>query len=100
MIRHILLIKFKQDTTSSQIEELMALFTSMVNNVDGVVGVEWGPNNSPEGKNKGYTHSVLMTFADEAGRENYLPHPEHDALKEVFRPILEDIVVFDYQPIS
>ncbi|EJN6830026.1 Dabb family protein, partial [Vibrio cidicii] len=26
----------------------------------------------------------------------YLPHPEHDALKQVFRPLLEDIVVFDY----
>lgn len=39
-----------------------------------------------------------MTFADEAGRENYLPHSEHDALKNVFRPILDDIVVFDYQP--
>ncbi|EPF2931244.1 Dabb family protein, partial [Vibrio navarrensis] len=24
------------------------------------------------------------------------PHPEHDALKQVFRPLLEDIVVFDY----
>ncbi|GAL21185.1 stress responsive alpha-beta barrel domain protein Dabb [Vibrio maritimus] len=37
-----------------------------------------------------------MTFRDEAGRQNYLPHPEHNALKKVFRPILEDIVVFDY----
>ncbi|WP_117234826.1 Dabb family protein [Vibrio maerlii] len=98
MIRHILLIKFKQDTSNTQIEELMALFTSMTNKVDGVVGVEWGANNSPEGKNQGYTHSVLMTFADESGRANYLPHPEHDALKGVFRPILEDIIVFDYQP--
>ncbi|EHA1127776.1 Dabb family protein, partial [Vibrio navarrensis] len=25
-----------------------------------------------------------------------LPHPDHDALKQVFRPLLEDIVVFDY----
>ncbi len=57
---------------------------------------EWGENDSPEGKNQGLTHSVLMTFADEAGRQNYLPHPEHDALKQVFRPLLEDIVFFDY----
>nr|CAA6827664.1 MAG: Unknown protein [uncultured Thiotrichaceae bacterium] len=27
---------------------------------------------------------------------NYLPHPEHDALKAVFAPLLEDIVVLDY----
>ncbi|HFG1907988.1 TPA: Dabb family protein, partial [Vibrio cholerae] len=53
-------------------------------------------NDSPEGKNQGYSHSVLMTFSDEKGRQNYLPHPEHEVLKKFFRPLLEDIVVFDY----
>ena len=97
MIRHILLIKFKQSAELSQIDDLRALFESMSNKVEGVVSVEWGLNDSPENLNQGYTHSVLMTFANEEGRQNYLPHPEHDILKEVFRPLLEDIVVFDYQ---
>lgn len=96
MIRHILLIKFKETSMLSEIEKLKGLFESMPERVEGVVSVEWGINDSPEGKNKGYTHSVLMTFADEAGRQNYLPHAEHEALKQVFRPLLEDIVVFDY----
>lgn len=68
----------------------------MPTKVEGVDSVEWGLNDSPEGKNKHYTHCVMMTFVDEAGRDRYLPHPEHDVLKEIFRPILEDIVVFDY----
>jgi len=97
MIRHILLIKFKQDAQSTEIEKLRALFEQMPNKIEGVLEVEWGLNDSPEGKNQGFTHSVLMTFVDEAGRQNYLPHPEHDALKDVFRPLLEDIIVFDYQ---
>jgi len=97
MIRHILLIKFKPNAEQSEIDKLRILFEQMPVKVEGVVGVEWGLNDSPENKNQGYTHSVLMTFADEAGRQNYLPHPEHDALKEVFRPLLEDIIVFDYQ---
>ena len=97
MIRHILLIKFKDSTEHSQVDDLKGLFDEMPNKVDGVVSVEWGINDSPEEKNKGYTHSVLMTFSDEEGRQNYLPHPEHEALKDVFRPLLEDIVVFDYQ---
>ncbi|WP_323078440.1 Dabb family protein, partial [Aeromonas hydrophila] len=42
------------------------------------------------------THSVLMTFADEAARQRYLPHPDHDALKAIFRPVLERIIVLDY----
>ncbi|MEZ8102339.1 Dabb family protein [Vibrio bivalvicida] len=97
MIRHILLIKFKQDAEQSEINKLRTLFEQMPAKIEGVVEVEWGLNDSPENKNQDYTHSVLMTFADEAGRQNYLPHPEHDALKEVFRPLLDDIIVFDYQ---
>ncbi|MGY3569861.1 Dabb family protein [Vibrio paucivorans] len=97
MIRHVLLIKFKDDASNAEIEKLKGLFELMPEKVEGVISVEWGENDSPEGKNKGFTHSVLMTFSDEEGRQNYLPHPEHDALKEVFRPLLEDIVVFDYQ---
>lgn len=96
MIRHILLIKFKPNASPQQIEELKNSFLSMPTKVEGVDSVEWGLNDSPEGKNKHYTHCVMMTFADEAGRDRYLPHPEHDVLKEIFRPILEDIVVFDY----
>lgn len=97
MIRHILLIRFKQHVTSSEIANLKCLFEDIPSKIEGVSSVEWGINNSPEEKNQGYTHSVLMTFTDEDARQRYLPHPEHDALKVVFRPILEDLIVFDYQ---
>ncbi|MCQ8866842.1 Dabb family protein [Vibrio splendidus] len=96
MIRHILLIKFKENAEASEVQKLKMLFEAMPNKVEGVTSVEWGLNDSPENKNQGYTHSVLMTFADEEARQNYLPHPEHDELKDVFRPLLEDIIVFDY----
>lgn len=96
MIRHILLIKFKPTALESEVVKLRALFESMPSTIEGVVSVEWGENDSPEGKNQGYSHSVLMTFADEEARERYLPHPAHKALKVVFRPLLEDIIVFDY----
>lgn len=96
MIRHILLIEFKATATASDINKLKASFESMPAKVEGVHSVEWGLNDSPEGKNKHYTHAVLMNFVDTAGRDSYLPHPEHDELKKLFGPILEDIVVFDY----
>ncbi|PXA05062.1 stress protein [Coraliomargarita sinensis] len=96
MIRHLLLIQFKDNATTEQIDEVEALFRAIPDKVDGVVSTEWGLNDSPEGKNKNFTHAVLMDFADEAGRHNYLPHPEHEALKAVFKPLVEDIIVFDY----
>ena len=68
MIRHILLIKFTDSVTPEQIEQVEALFDAIPSKVEGVVSTEWGVNNSPEHKNQGYTHSVFMSFADEAGR--------------------------------
>lgn len=97
MIRHILLIKFKGSVKPLDIETAKALFETIPEKIEGIESVEWGLNDSPENLNKGFTHSVLMTFVDENARQNYLPHPEHDALKAVFVPLLEDIVVFDYQ---
>ncbi|MDN3612478.1 Dabb family protein [Vibrio ostreicida] len=96
MIRHILLIQFKDNADPQHIARLKESFLSMPQTIEGVVDTEWGKNDSPEGKNKHYTHCVMMTFADEAARQRYLPHPDHDQLKSLFRPLLEDIIVFDY----
>ena len=92
----LLLIKFKAGTSAGEIDQIKTLFETMPEVIEGVDAVEWGLNDSPENLNQGYSHAVLMTFANEAGRQNYLPHPEHEALKQVFVPLLEDIIVFDY----
>lgn len=96
MIRHILLITFKGEASPDDIAAVRAAFLAIPHQVSGVLAVEWGQNDSPEGRAEGFTHSVLMTFADEAARQRYLPHPDHDALKAIFRPVLERIIVLDY----
>ncbi|MFT6985958.1 MAG: hypothetical protein ACJAT7_001779 [Psychromonas sp.] len=96
MIRHLLLVRFKADATADSLQRLQAAFMEMPNNVQGLAAVEWGENNSPENKNKGYTHCIMMTFSDHLARDNYLPDPAHSALKILFRPLIDDIVVLDY----
>ncbi len=96
MIRHILLIQFKAGIQSSDIENIKKKFIAFSTEIQGVLSVEWGENNSPKNLNKNYTHCVLMTFKDEVSRKSYLPHPRHDALKAVFLPFLKDIIVLDY----
>ncbi|MGJ3448800.1 Dabb family protein [Enterobacter sp. PTB] len=96
MIRHILFITFTDCALAEQILVVRTAFLQIPDRIEGVIGVEWGINNSPEGRNSGFTHCVLMTFADEAARLRYLPHPAHEALKVIFRPILRDIIVLDY----
>ncbi len=96
MIRHVLLLRFKADVSESDMLVAFKSFESMSEKIDGVVSVEWGQNNSPENLNRGFTHCVFMTFADERGRDHYLPHPQHEALKAQLDPLLENIIVLDY----
>ena len=96
MIRHVLFIRFKAAAAATAIDAVKRAFLSMPKQVAGVDAVEWGENDSPEGKNRSFSHCVLMTFADETARQRYLPHPAHESLKAVFSPVLQDIIVLDY----
>jgi len=96
MIRHILLITFTADASPAAIDQVREAFLQIPAHVEGVQVVEWGVNDSPEGKDAGFTHCVLMTFQDEQARQRYLPHPKHDELKAIFRPVLSNIVFLDY----
>ena len=69
MIRHILLITFKGEASPDDIAAVRAAFLAIPHQVSGVLAVEWGQDDSPEGRAEGFTHSVLMTFADEAARQ-------------------------------
>jgi len=54
-----------------------------------------GPNISPEGLGDGFTHAFLMTFADAAARDAYLPHPLHEAFKDKHLPHVAKVFVLD-----
>ncbi|HEC7758684.1 TPA: Dabb family protein [Salmonella enterica subsp. enterica serovar Muenchen] len=90
-------MKFNDNTPCEHLIDIQQGFQSLPDKISGVLSVEWGANNSPEGKNAGFTHCVIMTFIDEPTRVEYLHHPEHLILKNIFKPYLTDIIVFDYQ---
>ena len=96
MIRHILLVKFNVASDSDKLAQVKKAFLDIPNKISGVTDCEFGENDSDEGRNKGYTHCIFMTFANEAGRQEYMPHPEHTKLKQIFVPLIEDLIVIDY----
>jgi len=97
MLRHLLIMKFKPSTTSADLIVLRRAFQALPRQIAGCLSVEWGDNVSPEQLNKGFSSAVLMNFVDAAARDVYLPHPDHEALKTVLVPLLDDIVVLDYE---
>lgn len=95
-IRHLVLLKFKPEVSAQQQAELERSFCALQGAIADVIGLEWGRNNSPEGLDKGFSHCFNLTFADDAGRARYLPHPVHQAFVAQLKPALDDVLVFDY----
>lgn len=95
-LRHIVLFKFKEEATKAQIKNVEEAFAELPLKIKEIKEFEWGLNNSPENLDKGFTHGFLLTFDSEAGRDIYLPHPDHKAFGEIVGPLLEDVFVLDY----
>ncbi len=96
LLRHVVLFKFKEGTSTADINKVEAAFTALPSKITQIVGYEWGMNNSPEGLDKGFTHCFFLTFKSEEDRAIYLPHPDHKAFGEVLGPHLADVLVLDY----
>lgn len=96
VLRHVVLFKFKPEATPEQITKIEQAFAQLPSRIDSIQDFEWGVNNSPEGHDKGLTHCFLVTFRDEAGRDQYLPHPAHQEFVTQLKPILADVTVVDY----
>ncbi|MBO9611269.1 MAG: Dabb family protein [Dyadobacter sp.] len=95
MVRHFGVFQFKPAVTEEQIAFCFKTMKEMVGQIPGLLDMEYGPYNSTEGLNEGFTHGFVMTFDTLASRDAYLPHPVHERAKEVVVPKLERVVVFD-----
>ena len=100
MIRHIVLVRFSSEATSQCIEEIFAALKALQASIPGILAITCGPNNSPEGLDRGYTHAFTVDFVDAAARDGYLPHPEHQkvgaAIVGAADGGIEGIAVIDY----
>ena len=96
LLRHAVFFAFKEGITQVQIDSVQQAFSALPEQIAEIKDYEWGVNNSPENLNKGFTHAFFVTFASEADRAAYLPHPAHQAFVAVLQPHLKDVFVVDY----
>jgi hypothetical protein len=96
MLRHVVLFKFKDSATSSQVQEIEYAFKALPSKIKEIKGFEWGTNNSPENLNQGLTHCFFLSFESEKDRDAYLPHPAHKEFGKLLGPYLDKVVVVDY----
>ena len=79
MIRHCVWAKFRADVPASEKQEIYDQLAALGAVIEGILKSDFGPNVSPEGLSRGYADGFVMDFENEAARDAYLVHPDHQA---------------------
>ena len=96
LLRHVVLLKFKNGSTTAEIKKVEDAFRALPSKIEVIRGFEWGTNNSPEHLNQEFTHCFFVSFNSEKDRDVYLPHSAHKAFVEVLTPHMDKVLVIDY----
>ena len=94
MTIHYGMFQFKNGVSNAEIDTCFKAMKGMIGKIPVFLEMEYGPYDSTEGLNDGYTHGFIMTFESPESREAYLPHPIHEKVKRLVIPKLERVVVF------
>ncbi len=95
-IKHFGLFQFRPEVSEDQISACFLELESMAKKIPGLLNLHHGPYMGTEGLNENFSHGFIMTFEDKAALEAYLPHPEHEQVKNLVLPLLEKAIVFDF----
>ena len=80
MIRHIVLTRFKLETTEDEIADIYARLSALTETLSGARGFTGGRSASPERIERGYMHGFVIDFDGWAELKTYAEHPEHQTL--------------------
>ncbi|MFD2617311.1 Dabb family protein [Terrilactibacillus laevilacticus] len=96
MIEHIVLFKFKDETTNEQKEEGMKRLRHLKLELPGIVDIQSNHNFSD--RSKGYEMGLTVRFTDKASLENYGPSDEHQAVVSYLKSIgMVDTLAVDFE---
>jgi lysophospholipase L1-like esterase len=96
MLRHVVLFKFKDDASKEQVKGVTDAFSALPGKIDSIKAFEWGTDVGVENLAQGFTHCFIVTFADEKGRDAYLPHAAHEDFKKIVGPVIDKVLVVDF----
>jgi hypothetical protein len=100
MITHLVLLRVKKDAPKKDVDRVFASLAGLKGKIPGLLTFSGGAYSSGEGLSRGYTHGFSMTFSDAAARDAYLPHPEHEKVKQQVLSVLDGgvdgVIAFDY----
>ncbi|PLT35100.1 Dabb family protein [Bacillus sp. V5-8f] len=95
MVEHIVLIKFSEEPTEQQMDEMITKTLSLKDRIPGILDIRQGKNFS--NRNQGFHVGLTVRFEDRQALENYGPHPAHQELVSSLKEMgLVDLLVVDF----
>jgi hypothetical protein len=94
VIRHIVIVKWKRDTTERDIVEAFKAARVLLDDIDAVERVTLGRNRAEV--DHGFTHVLIVDLADGDALRSYLDHPSRVRyLQEHLLPLEEQRIEID-----
>ena len=95
MLRHIVMMKFKQQENAGVLsEKVKMMLDNLVPVVDSLKRMEVGINVNT--KPSAFDLVLTADFDDEAGLNEYRSHPDHVKILDFMRDVVEKTAVVDY----
>lgn len=96
MIHHVVLFRWKPDTTPAQLASAEHALRGMVGRIAEIRALHYGPNLGPSQAE--YPWALLVVCDDMAAVERYAAHPVHvDVVQSAIAPIREARLAIDFE---
>ncbi|NOZ90647.1 MAG: Dabb family protein [Epsilonproteobacteria bacterium] len=94
MVKHIVLFKFKDENKEENIQTVKEMLEALLDSVPTLKEMEVGVNFSK--KERAMDLSLISSFDDISGLEEYATHPEHIKVLEFIKKVTIETKVSDY----
>ena len=96
MIEHIVLFKFKEETTDAQKEAAMEKLRALKDKLPGILDIQTNHNFSE--RSKGYVMGLTVRFESKKDLEHYGPSAEHQEVVSFLKEIgMIDTLAVDFE---
>lgn len=94
-VEHLVLLKFKPETTPPQRDALLAALRGLPEKVPGIMTFHCGPNFSPS-RAQGFDIGIHVQFPSREALAAYGPHPEHQTVLAQITALCADLIAVDF----
>ncbi|PWA85150.1 stress-response A/B barrel domain-containing protein HS1 [Artemisia annua] len=97
-IKHIVLVKFKDGTPQSQMDDMVKRFANLANVIKPLKSLRWGRDVSTANMHQGFTHVFESIFETMEDVETYSAHPAHLEFVNHAMTLTDASIILDYKP--